>query len=59
MGAFTVFDGLNAAGRIASVAERLMEDSGLREKFETTGRVAVQIRVEEYVVDIMIRRLDE
>ena len=50
---------MNAAGRIATVAERLMEDSGLREKFEEKGEVAVQIRVEGYEVDIVLRRREE
>ena len=38
---FGVLDGMNAAGRIATVAERLMDDAGLRQKFEETGEVAV------------------
>jgi hypothetical protein len=50
---------MNAAGRIATVAERLMDDSGLREKFDETGQVAVKITVEGYEVDIVLRRLDE
>jgi hypothetical protein len=57
--AFGVLDGMNAAGRIATVAERLMDDSGLREKFDETGQVAVKITVEGYEVDIVLRRLDE
>lgn len=57
--AFGVLDGMNAAGRIATVAERLMGDSGLREKFDETGQVAVKITVEGYEVDIVLRRLDE
>ena len=54
-----VLDGMIAAGRIATVAERLMDDAGLRQKFEETGEVAVKIRVEGYEVDIVLRRLDE
>ena len=57
--AFGVLDGMNAAGRIATVAERLMDYSGLREKFDETGQVAVKITVEGYEVDIVLRRLDE
>jgi hypothetical protein len=57
--AFGVLDGMNAAGRIATVAERLMDDAGLRQKFDETGEVAVKIRVEGYEVDIVLRRLDE
>jgi hypothetical protein len=56
---FGVLDGMNAAGRIATVAERLMDDAGLRQKFDETGEVAVKIRVEGYEVDIVLRRLDE
>jgi hypothetical protein len=56
---FGVLDGMNAAGRIATVAERLMNDAGLRQKFEDTGEVAVKIRVEGYEVDILLKRVDE
>ncbi|WP_292728042.1 hypothetical protein [Methanoculleus sp.] len=56
---FGVLDGMNAAGRIATVAERLMDDSGLRQKFEDTGEVAVKILVEGYEVDITLRRREE
>ncbi len=56
---FGVLEGMNAAGRIATVAERLMDDAGLRQKFDETGEVAVKIRVEGYEVDIVLRRLDE
>jgi hypothetical protein len=56
---FGVLDGMNAAGRIATVAERLMDDAGLRQKFEDTGEVAVKIRVEGYEVDILLKRVDE
>jgi hypothetical protein len=56
---FGVLDGMNAAGRIATVAERLMDDAGLRQKFEETGQVAVKIAVEGYEVDIVLRRRDE
>lgn len=56
---FGVLDGMNAAGRIATVAERLMDDAGLRQKFEETGQVAVKIAVEGYEVDIVLRRREE
>lgn len=56
---FGVLDGMNAAGRIATVAERLMDDAGLRQKFDETGEVAVKIRVEGYEVDIVLRRCDD
>lgn len=57
--AFGVLDGMNAAGRIATVAERLMDDSGLRETFDKTGQVAVKITAEGYEVDIVLRRREE
>lgn len=57
--AFGVLDGMNAAGRIATVAERLMDDAGLRQKFDETGQVAVKIKVEGYEVDIVLRRCDD
>lgn len=57
--AFGVLDGMNAAGRIATVAERLMDDSGIRQKFEETGEVTVKILVEGYEVDIVLRRREE
>lgn len=56
---FGVLDGMNAAGRIATVAERLMDDAGLRQKFDETGQVAVKIAVEGYEVDIVLRRREE
>jgi len=56
---FGVLDGMNAAGRIATVAERLMDDAGLRQKFDETGQVAVQIKVEGYAVDIVLRRCED
>jgi len=56
---FGVLDGMNVAGRIATVAERLMNDSGLKQKFAETGEVAVKIRVEEYDIGIVLRRVEE
>lgn len=56
---FGVIEGMNAAGRIATVAERLMDDAGLRQKFDETGQVAVKITVEGYEVDIVLRRREE
>ena len=55
---FGVLEGMNAAGRIASVAEQLMEDSGLRAKFEETGQIALKISVEGYEVGIVLKRVD-
>lgn len=51
--------GIDAAGRIADIAERLMDDAGLRQKFQETGQVAVKIAVEGYEVDLTLRRRDD
>lgn len=56
---FGVLDGMNAAGRIATVAERLMEDSGLRSKFDETGELAIRMKVEQYEIDLVLRRIDD
>jgi hypothetical protein len=57
--AFGVLGGLDAAGRIADIVERLMDDSGIRQKFDETGQIAVQIKVEQYEIDLTLRRRDE
>ena len=51
--------GIDAAGRIADIAERLMDDAGLRAKFAETGQIAIKIAVEEYEVDLTLRRRDD
>lgn len=51
--------GIDAAGRIADIAERLMDDAGLRAKFEETGKIMVKIAVEEYEIDLTLRRRDD
>lgn len=56
---FGVLDGMNAAGRIATVAERLMEDSGLREKFEETGEISAKVIVEGYEFAFTLRRVKD
>lgn len=57
--AFGVLGGLDAAGKIADILERLMDDSGIRQKFDETGQIAVQIKVEQYEIDLTLRRRDE
>ncbi len=57
--AFGVLGGLDAAGKIADILERLMDDSGIRQKFDETGQIAVQVRVEGYEIDLTLRRRDE
>lgn len=56
---FGLVGGLDAVGKIADIAERLMDDSGLRAKFEETGQVAIKIAVEGYEVDLTLRRRDD
>ncbi len=53
-----MLDGLNVAGRIATIAERLMDDSGLRQKFEETGEVSGKVTIEGYDLAFTLRRRD-
>lgn len=52
-------DGLNAVGRVADITEKLMSDSGLREKFETQGEISGLVRLEEFEIAFTLRRRDE
>ena len=54
-----ILDGMNAAGRLATVAEQLMNNAGLREKFEEKGEVTAKVIIEGYEVDIVLRRREE
>lgn len=56
---FGVLDGMNVAGRIATVAERLMDDAGLRQRFEETGQVSAKIIIEDFEVAFTLRRREE
>ena len=56
---FGILGGLDAAGRIADILERLMDDSGIRTKFDETGELAIRMRVEQYEIDLMLRRIDD
>ena len=56
---FGILDGLDAAGRIADILERLMDDSGIRSKFDETGELAIRMKVEQYEIDLMLRRIDD
>lgn len=56
---FGILNGLDAAGRIADILERLMDDSGIRSKFDETGELAIRMRVEQYEIDLMLRRIDD
>ena len=54
-----ILDGMGAAGRIATIAERLMDDSGLRQKFEETGQVSAKVIIEGFEVAFTLRRREE
>lgn len=51
-----MFGGMSSALKIADVLDKLINDSGLRKKFEETGRVAGRIQIEEYDIYIDVRR---
>jgi len=52
-------DGLNAVGRVADIIEKLMDDSGVREKFAEKGEISGRVRLEEYEIDFTLRRREE
>lgn len=52
-------EGLDAVGRITTIVEKLMNDSGIREKFAETGEISGRVRVEEYEIDFTLRRRDD
>jgi len=56
---FGALAGLDAVGKIANIAERMMNDSGLRQKFEDSGEVSVLVKIEEYEIDLTLRRRKE
>ncbi len=43
-------------GRLAGIVEKLMEDSGLREKWETDGRVSGRVRIEDFDLSFELKR---
>lgn len=47
-------DALGLATRIVKFAEKAYSDSGLRQKFEDTGKVAVGLDVENYRIVFQI-----
>lgn len=49
-------EGLDAVGRIADIVERLMNDSGVREKFAEKGKISGLVRLEEYEIAFTLRR---
>ncbi len=51
-------EGLNAVGRLADIAEKLMNDSGVREKFADKREITGLVRLEEYDLEFTLRRRD-
>jgi glucokinase len=56
---FGIIDGLNVAGRIADIIERMLDDSGIRAEFDKTGKIAAKLKVEQYEIDLIVRRIDD
>jgi len=56
---FGALDGLNSVGRIADIIEKLMADTQIREKFESTGEITGLVRLEEYELAFTLRRHDD
>lgn len=51
-----MFGGINAALKLADILDKLMNDAGLREKFEREGRIAGRLAIEEYDIFFEVRR---
>ncbi len=51
-----MFGGLDAALKVAGLLEKLLNDSGLKGKFEKEGRVTGRLLVEEYDLSFELRR---
>lgn len=54
-----MFGGMQAALKLADMLDKLLNDSGLREKFEREGRVSGRLLIEEYELYIDVRRRSE
>lgn len=52
-------EGLDQIGRVAGIIEKLITNSGLREKFEESGEVSGRVRLEDYEMDFTLRRRGE
>lgn len=51
---------MGAISRLAGIAERLMDDAGLREKWDREGRVSGRVQIEDFdLVFELKRRSDE
>lgn len=51
-----MFGGLDVALKIVGMLEKLLNDSGLREKFARDGRVSGRLILEEYDLLFELRR---
>lgn len=52
-------EGLDAVGRITTIIEKLMNDSGIRDKFAEKGEIAGRVRVEGFEIDFTLRRRED
>lgn len=52
-------EGLDAVGRITTIIEKLMNDSGIRDKFAEKGEISGKVRVEGFEIDFTLRRRED
>ncbi|WP_255332531.1 hypothetical protein [Methanocalculus taiwanensis] len=51
---------MGAIGRLAGIAERLLDDTRLKEKWEKDGRVKGRVEIDEYdLIFELVRRSDD
>jgi hypothetical protein len=51
-----MFGKLDAVLKVAGLLEKLLNDSGLKEKFEKEGKVSGRLLIEEYDLSFELRR---
>ncbi len=49
-------DAIKSVTRIANITERIMNDSGLKQKFEETGRISGAFSLEGYRIKFEVER---
>lgn len=54
-----MFGGINAAMKLADMADKIINDAGLREKFNREGKIGGRLQIEEYDIAFEVRRRDE
>ncbi len=47
---------MGAIGRLAGIAERLMDDAGLREKWDRDGRVSGRVQIDDFDISFELKR---